>query len=394
VRQLKIPAVFMRGGTSNAVVFNAKDLPRDRADWDEIFLAAIGSPDPYGRQLDGMGGGISSLSKVCVVGPPTRDDADIDYTFAQVQVKEATVDYGGNCGNMSSAVGPFAVDEGMVKVAGPDALVRIHNTNTKKIIWSRFLVDDGKAAVDGDLAIPGVPGTGAPVRLEFREPAGATTGKLLPTGNVADVLDVPGCGSYRVSMVDAANACVFVGAADLGLQGTELPDEIDADLDLRGRLAAIRIAASVAMGIARTVDEARQRAMVPFVGFVSPPQNANTLTGEALKATMVDLTGRVMSNGQPHRALPLTASLCMAVAARLPGSVVFDAIRPASNPEAEIRIGMPSGALTVAATVNKREGEWYAEQGAFYRTQRRMFEGHLLVRASRVPHLAASSRRG
>ena len=381
----------MRGGTSNAVVFNAKDLPRDRARWDEIFLAVIGSPDPYGRQLDGMGGGISSLSKVCVVGPPTRDDADIDYTFAQVQVKEARVDYGGNCGNMSSAIGPFAVDEGMVKVSGVNALVRVHNTNTKKIIWSRFSLDGGKAAVDGDLAIPGVAGTGAPVKLEFREPGGATTGKLLPTGNVADLLDVPGCGKYRVSMVDAANACVFARAADLGLKGTELPDEIDADPDLRGRLASIRIAASVAMGIAKTVEEAQKRAMVPFVGFVSPPQDANTLTGETLEAKMVDLTARMMSNGQPHRALPLTASLCMAVAARLPGSVVFDAIRPTSNPEAEIRIGMPSGVLTLAATVNKREGEWYAEQGAFYRTQRRMFEGHVLVRASRVPRLAAAS---
>ncbi|MGB8436097.1 MAG: PrpF domain-containing protein, partial [Burkholderiales bacterium] len=298
------------------------------------------------------------------------------------------------CGNMSSAMGPFAVDEGMVKVSGPDARVRIHNTNTKKIIWSRFSLDGGEAAVDGDLVIPGVAGTGAPVKLEFREPGGATTGKLLPTGNVSDVLDVPGCGKCRVSMVDAANACVFARAADLGLKGTELPDEIDANPDLRGRLAAIRIAASVAMGIAKTVEEAQKRAMVPFVGFVSPPQDANTLTGETLEGTMVDLTGRMMSNGQPHRALPLTASLCMAVAARLPGSVVFDAIRPSGNPESEIRIAMPSGVLTVAATVRKLDGQWYAEQGAFYRTQRRMFEGHLLVRASRVPQLAASSHAG
>jgi len=372
----------MRGGTSNAVVFNAKDLPRDRAQWDEIFLAAIGSPDPYGRQLDGMGGGVSSLSKVCVVGPPTRDDADIDYTFAQVQVKEASVDYSGNCGNMSSAMGPFAVDEGLVKVSGPDALVRVHNTNTKKIIWSRFSLDGGMAAVDGNLAIPGVAGTGAPVKLEFREPGGATTGKLLPTGSVADILDVPGCGKYRVSMVDAANACVFARAADLGVKGTELPDEIDANPGLLSKLAAIRIAASVAMGVTRTAGEAEKRAMVPFVGFVSPPRDAKTLTGETLKATEVDLTGRMMSNGQPHRALPLTASLCMAVAARLPGSVVFDAIRPAGNPESEIRIAMPSGVLTVAATVRKLEGQWYAEQGAFYRTQRRMFEGHVLVRAA------------
>jgi len=381
----------MRGGTSNAIVFNAKDLPRDRAEWDPIFLAAIGSPDPYGRQLDGMGGGVSSLSKVCVVGPPTRDDADIDYTFAQVQVKEAKVDYGGNCGNMSSAVGPFAVDEGLVKASGPEALVRIHNTNTKKIIWSRFPLDGGMAAVDGDLAIPGVPGTGAPVKLEFREPGGATTGRLLSTGNVADTLDVPGFGEVVVSMVDAANACVFARADDLGVKGTELPEEIDADRGLLGKLAAIRIAASVAMGIAGSAEEAARNAMVPFVGFVSPPQDARTLSGETLEGTKVDLTARMLSNGQAHRALPLTASLCIAVAARLPGSVVFNAMRPAAGPESEIRIAMPSGVLTVAATVRKVEGAWHAEQGAFFRTQRRMFEGHVLVRAASAPRLVAPS---
>ena len=390
MKQLKIPAVFMRGGTSNAVVFHARDLPRDRALWDEIFLAAIGSPDPYGRQLDGMGGGVSSLSKVCVVGPATRDDADIDYTFAQVQVKEAKVEYGANCGNMSSAMGPFAVDEGLLKVSGREALVRVHNTNTRKIIWSRFPVDDGLSAVDGDLAIPGVAGTGAPVKLEFREPGGATTGKLLPTGNVSDTLDVPGVGRIRVSMVDAANACVFVRAADLGIKGTELPDEIDANPELLRKLASIRIAASVAMGVTKTPEEAARRAAVPFVGFISGPQDAKTLTGATLKAAGMDLTGRMMSNGQPHRALPLTCTLCMAVAARLDGSVVQEAMRPTGNPESEIRIAMPSGVLTVAASVRKLEGQWYAEQGAFYRTQRRMFEGQVLVRASHVPKLIAA----
>jgi hypothetical protein len=390
MKQLKIPAVFMRGGTSNAVVFNAKDLPQDRAQWDAIFLAAIGSPDPYGRQLDGMGGGVSSLSKVCVVGPPSRNDADIDYTFAQVQVKEARVDYGANCGNMSSAMGPFAVDEGLVKVSGPEALVRVHNTNTKKIIWSKFPLDNGQAAVDGDLAIPGVAGTGAPVKLEFREPGGATTGKLLPTGNAAEMLNVPGYGRFRVSMVDAANACVFARASDLGIKGTELPEEIDANPELLKKLAAIRIAASVAMGITKTPEEAAKRATVPFVGFVSGPQEAKTLTGERIEAGGVDLTARMMSSGQPHRALPLTCTLCLAVAARVEGTVVNEVARPAHNPEAEIRIGMPSGVLTAAASVRKLEGQWYAEQGAFYRTQRRMFEGNVLLRASRVPGLAAA----
>jgi len=302
-----------------------------------------------------------------------------------VQVKEAKVDYGANCGNMSSAMGPFAVDEGLLKVSGEEALVKVHNTNTKKIIWSKFPLDSGQAAVDGDLAIPGVAGTGAPVKLEFREPGGATTGKLLPTGNIADTLDVPGYGKFRVSMVDAANACVFASAVDLGIKGTELPDEIDANPELLKKLAAIRIAASIAMGITKTPAEAAKRATVPFVGFVSGPQEAKTLTGDRVEAGGVDLTARMMSNGQPHRALPLTCTLCLAVAARVEGTVVNEVARASPNAEAEIRIGMPSGVLTAAASVRKLEGQWHAEQGAFYRTQRRMFEGHVLLRASRVP---------
>ena len=388
MRQLKIPAVFMRGGTSNAIVFNARDLPTDRAAWDEIFLAAIGSPDPYGRQLDGMGGGISSLSKVCVVGPSSRSDADIDYTFAQVSVKEAKVDYSGNCGNMSSAMGPFAIDEGLVRASGKEALVRVHNTNTRKIIWARFDLDDGLAAVDGELAIPGVSGTGAPVRLEFREPGGATTGKLLPTGRVRDLLEVPGYGTFTVSMVDAANAACFVRADELGLTGTEMPEALDVNIELLDKLAAIRIAASIAMGIAATPEEAKAKKVVPFIGFVSGPQNAPTLTGQSISANDVDLTGRMISTGQPHRALPLTGSLCMAVAARLEGSVVHAVTRVTAESEAPIRIAMPSGILTVAATVKKQNGEWFAEQGAFYRTQRRMFEGQVCVRASRVQNAA------
>ncbi|MEY4600210.1 MAG: hypothetical protein RLZZ445_3007 [Pseudomonadota bacterium] len=392
MKQLKLPAVFMRGGTSNAVVFNQKDLPQDRALWDEIFLAAIGSPDPNGRQLDGMGGGVSSLSKVCIVGPSTRPDADIDYTFAQVQVKEAKVDYGANCGNMSSAMGPFAVDEGMVKVSGREALVRIHNTNTKKIIHALFSVDEGLAAVDGDLAIPGVSGTGSPVKLEFRDPGGATTGKLLPTGNVVDTLDVPGLGKIRASLVDAANATVWINARDIGLTGTELPEQLDADAAVMQKLSAIRIAGSVAMGIAANAEEAAKKKSIPFIGFVSPVQDAKLLSGEAISANDVDLTGRVISNGQTHRALPLTVSLCMAVASRLEGSVVNEVLRKGLQAEAPVRIGMPSGILTVAATVRQSGGVWHAEQGAFYRTQRRMFEGQVLVRASRVPGVVASGK--
>ncbi|OKO70237.1 PrpF family protein, partial [Bradyrhizobium sp. NAS80.1] len=308
--QLKpIPAVFMRGGTSKGLMFHARDLPTDREQRDRIFTAAMGSPDPNGRQLNGMGGGLSSLSKVCVLAPSTRDDADIDYTFAQVLISEDRVDYAGNCGNMSSAVGPFAVDEGLVVASGSEATVRIHNTNTSKIIHATFPLELGKSRYGGDLAIPGVSGTGAPIRLDFLQPGGATTGRLLPTGNVIERLDVPGIGPIDASLVDAANAAVFVRAADIGLKGDERPDVLETNTRVMEQLDAIRIQASVAMGIASDVDAARRISTVPYVGFVSAASDFITFAGEVVRAQDIDLQVRMISNGQPHRALPLTAAL-------------------------------------------------------------------------------------
>ena len=385
--QIRIPAVFMRGGTSKAIVFQRKDLPQDRAQWDDIFLAAIGSPDPYARQLDGMGGGVTSLSKVCVVGPPSRPDADIDYTFAQVPVREQRVEYSTNCGNMSSAMGPFAVDEGLVKVSGSEALVRIHNTNTQKIIHAYFALDEGCAAVNGDITIPGVSGTGARVRLEFLSPGGATTGKLLPTGNVRDTLDVPGVGKIEVSMIDAANACVFVRARDVGLTGTEQPTEVEANADVMHKFAVIRIAASVAMGITRDATEAATRLTNPAIGYVAPVQAWTLSSGERRKADEIDITGRMIARGQAHRDMPLTRTLCMAVASRISGTVVHEMTRATDNPDAELRIGMPAGVITAAAEVRLIDGQWVAVRGSFLRTQRRMFEGSVLVRGSRVATL-------
>ena len=257
MKSRRLPAVFMRGGTSKALMFHSRDLPAEPSEWDALFLRAIGSPDPHGRQLNGMGGGVSSLSKVCVIGPPSRKDADIDYTFAQVLVKDARVDYSGNCGNMSSAVGPFAIDEQLISVRDGDAIVRIHNTNTKKIIHAAFRIEEGEACEDGDLVIPGVAGTGAPIRLDFLEPGGATTGKLLPTGHVVDRLEVPGLGNIDASLIDAANATVFVSAASLGLQGTELPDALEQNRAVLERIVAIRAAGSVAMGITPDLTAAR-----------------------------------------------------------------------------------------------------------------------------------------
>jgi 2-methylaconitate cis-trans-isomerase PrpF len=369
----RLPAVFMRGGTSKALMLHERDLPKHRSEWDDIFLAALGSPDPYGRQLNGMGGGLSSLSKACIIAPSNRTDADIDYTFAQVLVKEARVDYSSNCGNMSSAVGPFAIDEKIVSASDGETTIRIFNTNTKKIIHSTFCVQAGRAAWEGDLEIPGVAGRGSPIRLDFLEPGGASTGKLLPTGNVVDVLDVSGVGKVEVSMVDAGNACAFVSAESLGISGTEMPDELERSVELLEKLAAIRLNASVAMGFSSSLDEARTKTAVPFIGFVSPPQDARTLSGDRLSATAADVTVRMISNGQPHRALPLTGSVCAAVCAHIKGTTVSRAVQEGVGER--LRLAMPSGVLTVGAYVRQEGSHWHALYGSLFRTARRLFEG-------------------
>jgi len=370
-------AAFIRGGTSKALVFHARDLPLRREEWDAIFLKAMGTPDRYGRQLNGMGGGVSSLSKVCVVGPATVPGADVDYTFAQVQVQEAAVDYSGNCGNMSSAIGPFAVDEGLVPPPRDgEACVRIHNTNSRKIIVAHFEVRGGQSVEAGPLAIPGVDGTGAPVRLDFLAPGGASTGRLLPSGQTAQTFDLPGLHGVTASLVDAANACMFVPASDLGLTGAESPDELAADARAMDLLAALRLRGSVAMGIAPDLTAAAEIRMIPLIAIVSAPQRTTTLAGEVIEADDADLVMRMLSNGQPHRALPLTGSLCAAVAMQIDGTVPARLARPGRDPTA-LRIAMPSGVLTVAADVRHGPDGWRAEHGSFYRTTRRLFDGHV-----------------
>src|SRR5947209_28817 len=321
MNQLRIPAAFMRGGTSKAIMFLARDLPSDRAMRDRTFAAALGSPDPNGRQLDGMGGGLSSLSKVCIIGPSTHPDADVDYTFAQVDIRTGSVDYSGNCGNMSAAVGPFAVDEHLVTTHGTEAVVRIHNTNTHKIIVSRFALDNGRAAVDGDFVLPGVAGSGATVRLDFLDPGGAGTGKLLPTGSPIDQLEIAN-RPLSVSIIDAANPCIFVAADAMGISGTESPDELEANSGLLECLEAIRVAASLRMRIAKSPEEAARKPSIPKVAMVTAPAQARTLSGELTSADSADVTVRMISMGQPHRAVPLTGAMCLAVAARIEGSLV------------------------------------------------------------------------
>ncbi len=367
----RIRAVYYRGGTSKALMFREADLPETRAARDAIFLAAMGVPDPNGRNLDGMGGGLSSLNKVCVVGAPTHPAADVDFTFVQLSPDKDGVDYGGNCGNMSAAIGPFAIEEGLVAApATGEAAVTIHNTNTGKLIRARFPLEGGILAAEGDLAIDGVAGTAAPIRLEFLEPGGAKTGKLLPTGNVIDRFDIPGLGLIEASCIDAANPAVFVRAADLGMTGTELPQDLEQNAAFLAFMEAIRNAAADAMGIARM-------ASVPKVAMLAAPADAPTLSGR-LGAGEHDIAARMISVGQPHRAVPITGAVCLAVASRVTGTIPQQLCASSQGP---IRIGHPSGTLLVDAKVAADANGFRAEWGAVYRTARRLFEGAVVYRS-------------
>ena len=379
--QRKISAVFYRGGTSRAIFFNAKDITEDPETRTAIFLRAMGSPDPNGRQLDGLGGGISSLSKAAVIGPSTRPDADVDFTFAQVSVDTPFVDYGGNCGNMSSAVGLFAVEEGLVPPP-PDgeATVRIHNTNTNKIVISKFRVEGGIPAVEGDYALPGVAGTGSRITLEFTDPGGASTGKLLPTGRRVDEFDIEGIGRIEASLVDAATPAVFVRAKDIGLSGTESPGAIDAQRTIMVNLEQIRAEAAVRMGISPDTRAASESSpLVPKMAIVSPPAEYFDLTGAPVPADSFDILSRMLSMGKTHRAYPLTGAMCLAVAARIPGTIAHEAARPGGG---DLCLGHSSGVQPIGAVVTQDPEGPRAEKVIVYRTARRLMEGSVLIPAS------------
>jgi 2-methylaconitate cis-trans-isomerase PrpF len=369
----KLPAVFARGGTSKALLFHHRDLPPDRDAWAPIFLAIMGSPDPNGRQLDGMGGGTSSLSKVCVIGPSSRSDADVDYTFAQVSVDRSVVDYGGNCGNMSSAIGPFAVDEGLLKVVHDgEVIVRIHNTNTGKMIHASFEVRGGQARVDGPLSIDGVAGSGAPIRLEFRDLAGARTGRLLPSGGPVHDLQLPRGGTIRASMVDAGNPCVFVEADALGLDGTESAEDIESNKDLMETLEALRRQASVTMGLAADEQQAAASRSVPFIGMVARIRPWTSRSGIRFNAQDADVSVRMLSSGNAHRAIPVTSALSVAVASNTPGTLPSQLCTSSSGP---LRIGHSSGVIVVDARPDPVSAKIC--HASVYRTSRRLFQGEV-----------------
>ena len=378
--QAFIPAIFMRGGSSKGVFFHARDLPAERAARDAIFLSVLGSPDPYGRQLDGIGGGISSLSKAVIIGPPTHPDAYVDYLFAQVAVDKPVVDWSSNCGNLSSAVGPFAVDEGLVRVADGEALVRIHQVNTKRIIHARFPVRGGKAVTAGDFTMAGVAGSGARIRLDFLAPGGGATGQLLPTGNAQDTLHHEG-RAYAVSLIDAANACVFLDARDLGMTGTESPDAIEADPARMALLDTLRRQAGVMMGLATTPEKVGLA--LPKIAVVAPPAAYHALDGAAFTADSHDIAVRMISMERAHRAVPLTGAMCLGVASRIPGSLPHRLAGPPVRAD-ETRVANPSGILSVGAEVHQKPDGWFAESAVVYRSARRLMQGAVAVPAGLI----------
>lgn len=374
-----IPAVFYRGGTSKGVFFNAKVLPEDRDTLSRMFVAALGSPDPYGRQLDGMGGGVSSLSKAVIIGPPTHPDADVDYTFIQIAVDQPVADWSNNCGNLSSAVGHFAVDEGLVAAKDGEVLVRIHQTNTRKLIHSRFQVKGGKAETQGDYVIAGVATPGSRIRLDFLDPDGAVTGKLLPSGNVVDTIDLGEDGRFEVSIVDATSLIVYVAATAFGLTGVETPDEIEARPGVMDKLEALRRRAGVLLGLGATPEAIGLQ--TPRIAMVAAPVMFKALDGEAFAPDQYDIGTRMISMQRAHKAIPGTGGLNLGVATQIAGTIPNRLSRPA-NAAGEVRVANPSGLVSVGAVVRQRDGMWTADSAVLFRTARRLMQGEVAIPAS------------
>jgi 2-methylaconitate isomerase len=383
--QRRLKAAFYRGGTSKAVIFRKKDLPAGEppencAEWDRLFLSLMGSPDSAERQLDGMGGGISSLSKIAVISPSTREGIDVDYTFAQIGIDKPVVSYRANCGNISSAVGPFALDEGLVSAAAEQATVRIFNTNTKKKLVAQFATEDGKAKVSGDYKIDGVSRAGSPIKLTFIDPAGAATGKLLPTGKVRDIIDIGNERKIEVSLVDVANPVVIVNMDDVCTEAQGFDTAWFQSADQRKLLEDVRVAAALAMGLVADEESARTRMTnLPLVAIVRKPSRYRANSGTEVDANRVDIVTQMMSMGLPHKATPLTGAMCLAAACKITGTVANAVANPDGLGREEFRIGHPSGVLQLTAACANVGGAWRVAEAGVFRTARRLFDGHVLV---------------
>lgn len=381
--QVAVRCVIMRGGTSKALFLRSADLPSDPAVRDRFILALFGSPDP--RQIDGLGGADLLTSKLAIVGPPSRPDADLDYTFAQVSITEPVVTYDINCGNISAAVGVYAIQEGFVPPREPRTTVRIHNTNTGTILVAQVPVRDGAPAVEGACVIDGVPGSGAEVRLDYRETGGGATGALLPTGRPRDRLAIAELErTLEISVVDIGNLCVFFRAHDAGLTGREEPRDLGPEQ--LARIDAIRARTAAWLGLPTD-------GLTPIPTAVAPPATYRRFTDGSLVAEdEVDLLARVVGGRPPalHKAFPGTAGVCVGVAAAIDGTVVQEVSRTDGVPPDVVRIGHPSGTFVLRARVRRSGDTWRVEEAAYARTARRLMEGHAFVRRSVLEEAGAA----
>lgn len=374
---MKIPCAIYRGGTSKPVFFLAKDLPQDQKKRDKLVLAAFGSPDL--RQIDGLGGADPLTSKVAYIGPASIPGAEIDYTFGYVGITTPVIDYTGNCGNSSAAVGPFALLRGLIEPKEPTTKVHIHNTNTKKIIVAEFSVRDGEFVTEGDFAIDGVPGTGSKILLDFIDSGGAVTGKLLPTGKVKEEIRFPTVGTLTVSMVDAANPFVFVNGLDLGVKGNETLEEIANNEALLGKCEEIRSVVAEIMGIAKKEDATEKSPGVPKIALVLAPTAYRTPKGR-VEAQQVDVVARMTALQKLHKAYAVTGAVCLGAAAKIEGTVVHEIYRKAQpdNPPA-VRIGHPTGTIQVEIEMAKKNDEPELTKAALARTARLLMDGSVYV---------------
>jgi hypothetical protein len=374
----KIPCVIQRGGTSKGVYLLQKDLPSDPELRTKLILAIFGSPDI--RQIDGLGGADPLTSKCAIIGPSERPDADVNYTMAQVGIADALIDFGGNCGNISAGVGPFAIDEGLMDVREPETIVRIYNTNTDKILKAYVVTEDGKAKYTGDYAIDGVPGTGSKVLLDYSATSGTVNGRILPTGNAVDIVSVEGMGEMEISVVDAGNPTCFLRPEVLGFSGIEGPydENVVRALD---KIELIRGSVSKLLGLASDAAKARTESPTrPMIAFVSPPRSYTSFThGVRIEKEEVDFVSRLFFMQIMHKTYPGTGTVCTGAAALIEGTIVHSVCSPAARDAKVVRIGHPSGTISIEVDVaNGPEGP-QLKLAAFGRTSRRIMEGYVYV---------------
>ena len=386
--QIKIPATYMRGGTSKGVFFRLQDLPaRAQAPGparDALLLRVIGSPDPYGKQIDGMGGATSSTSKTVILAPSTRAGHDVDYLFGQVAIDKAFVDWSGNCGNLSAAVGAFAISGGMVDAARIPrdglATVRIWQANIGKTIIAQVMMQGGEVQETGEFELDGVTFPAAEVQLDFMDPAAdeeGAGGAMFPTGNVVDELAVPGVGTFQVTMINAGIPTIFVNADAIGYTGTELQDAINSDPKALARFEAIRAYGALAMGLIDHIDDAAQRQHTPKVAFVAAPADYIASSGKPVAAAAIDLLVRAMSMGKLHHAMMGTAAVAIGTAAAIPGTLVN--LAAGGSARTAVRFGHPSGTLRVGAEARLVDGAWCVTKASMSRSARVLMEGWVRV---------------